>query len=615
MLVENINYLRKNYPAIREQLKAIEESEEKRFQIEETKKGDKTLSYVKDGKKQYFHSKYDPTREAEVIAEEYTDLEGKTIVFYGTGLGYHIDIIVRNNPNSDVYIFEPIPELLEAFLSVQNLAKTEYKNVKNIIMGFENLGEALNSMLDINREDIELIALPSHKKLYESEHRTFTDRLMNITKNKRSSITTNHAFQKRWIVNSMKNFKEVLVTPNILIEKKGGFEGKPAIIVAAGPSLNEEIENIRYIKENRLAYIFTVGSAINTLIHHGIHPHAAATYDPQENNWEVFRQVVDRGIKEIPMIFGSSVGCSTLEKYNGKKYHMITSQDTVATYYLLSKDENMDIVSDAPSIAVVTLQLLANLGFSPIMLAGQNLGYVGKSQYADGITYHKQLTDYEETNALIVTDVYGNKIKTDDGFNFMRRQMEAYIAVMEAGRVINTTQGGAKIQGTAFRELKDIIDKDLKESVVHEDWLEGNKTNYNKETIAAKMKQMDQSLVELARISKEYQMTLENMYQLLKDGNIKQLELMYDKLNAVINNLQANDYFMIFILNMNRVYYDLLVNAVKRFQIEKNVHKKHKDLLDEYQRFIERCKYDIEDTKEIYEEMNHDVGIIINQQS
>ncbi len=38
------------------------------------------------------------------------------------------------------------------------------------------------------------------------------------------------------------NFKEVLNTPNVLLEKKDQFKGKPAILVAAGPSLNEEIE-------------------------------------------------------------------------------------------------------------------------------------------------------------------------------------------------------------------------------------------------------------------------------------------------------------------------------------------------------------------------------------
>ena len=150
-----------------------------------------------------------------------------------------------------------------------------------------------------------------------------------MLKNKRSGIRTDYAFQERWILNSMKNFKEVLSTPNILLEKKGQFKDKPAILVAAGPSLNEEIENIRYIKDNGLAYIFSVGSAINTLIYHDIYPDAACTYDPTVNNQKVFEKTKERGIKEIPMIFGSSVGYETLVDYPGNKYHMITSQDTV----------------------------------------------------------------------------------------------------------------------------------------------------------------------------------------------------------------------------------------------------------------------------------------------
>jgi len=37
------------------------------------------------------------------------------------------------------------------------------------------------------------------------------------------------------------------------------FKDKPAILVSAGPSLDYEIENLRYIKENGLAYISQSG--------------------------------------------------------------------------------------------------------------------------------------------------------------------------------------------------------------------------------------------------------------------------------------------------------------------------------------------------------------------
>lgn len=609
ILVENINYLRKHYPAIREEMKTLEEAENKTFQMEETRKGAKTLSYTKEDKKAYFHSKYDPLKEAQILAEEYQNLEGKTIIFYGTGLGYHIDLIVKANPASHVYIFEPIPELLEAFLSVQNLSRTDYKNLKNITLGFDNLVEEVHAMLDLDRENIVFVELPSHKNFYEAEHKIFIHALTNISRDKRSNLRTTHAFQKKWTTNSMKNFKEVLNSPNILIEKKGAFIDKPALLIAAGPSLNEEIENIRYIKEHALAYIFSVGSAINTLIHHNIYPHAVTTYDPTDANEKVFALLKEKGISSIPMIFGSSVTSKNLENYLGKKYHMITNQDTVSTYYLLDKGEEMDVVADAPSIAVVTMQLLENMGFAPIILVGQNLGYRGKERHSEGVSYSKELTDQEEKNALFVPDVYGNTIKTNDNFNSMRKQMESYIEAMAPGRVLNTTKGGAKIQGSEFRELKDILDQDLKEKVVDPNWLAGNKTNYKKQTLENKAKNMDISLETLNDIIKESNTNLQTMARLFLNRNFKQLDLMYSRQDAIIGALEANPFFRVFLQQMNQVHYDLLYNEVRRFKTNKNINEKHKQLLANYQIFMNRCSKDLEDIQPIYEEIHEVIQV------
>ena len=610
MLVENINYLRKNYPAVREQLKTVEESEEKLFQIEEAKKGDKTLSYMKDGKTQYFHSKYDPIREAQAIAEEYTDLGGKAIVFYGTGLGYHIEKIISNNPNSYFYIFEPIPELMEVFLSEQNLSKAIYKNLRGLSIGLDYLGNELDNLVEVYKEKIEIIELPNHKKYFEEECKTFMNTFILITREKRHNLATTYYFQKKWTTNTMKNLKDVLATPNIMIEKKGEFKDKPAIIVAAGPSLNEEIENLRYIKEHGLAYIFSVGSAINTLVHHNIYPHATVSFDPSdpiEEGIDVLGIVKEKKIREIPLIFGSSIGFRVIEDYPGRKYHMLTSQDLVSAYYLLKEAETMDIASDAPSIAIVTLKLLEYMDFNPIILVGQNLAYLGNKNYSEGIQYAKDVSEEEQKNALLIEDVHGNQIKTDSAFNLMRIQMELYIDSMDGRNIINTTKGGAKIKGTNFRDLGEVIDGNLKERVVCKDWLECKKTKYSKETIKNKMLQMDKSELELSDIIKEYNKTLDNMTQLLNDNNIQQLEKTYNKLNDVIVDLQNNDFFMTFALNMNKIYYNFLANAVLRYQIERNVYKKNKDLIEEYKRFIEHCSSDIDAIKEIYRDMNKEI--------
>lgn len=615
ILIDNINYLRDKYPTIWDKLRPLEDHENGLFHIEDTRKGDKTLVLNKDDKKIYFHSKYDPIREAEAIIEQYKDLDDDAnVIFYGTGLGYHIDLFTKLKPNSKFYIFEPIPELIQAFLSIRNLKKSTYNNLIGISVGLEGMDDDISNFIELNRDETIIIDLPSHKQNFPDEHNKFAEMFLNIVKSRRSSMATDYSFQRRWIINSMKNFREVLSTPNILMENKGEFKDKPAIIVAAGPSLNEEIENIRYIKENGLAYIFSVGSAINTLIYHDIYPDAAATYDPTELNQMVFEKVKERDIKDIPMIFGSSVGFETLENYPGKKYHMVTSQDKIANYYLESNgDAEIDIVLDAPSIAVVTLQLLANLGFDPIILAGQNLGYLGISQYSEGIHYGKELTEEELEKGLWIEDVHGNQIQTNDGFNSMRVQMELYINNMEKGRVINTTKGGAKIEGAEFKELKTIIDNDLQEKVVSDNWLEGDRTNYNEESLKKKVELMDRALDEAYRWIREYNTNLYKIYDLVRNRNFKQLDTMYNKLDISIIALESNNFFTTFILQMNRVQHKLLADAVKISKLEKDIYKKNMDLLNSYKGFIDKCSGDIELLKPIYEEMKNDILNYINK--
>lgn len=613
LLVDNINILKNIYPYTFDRIKSLEETMDKKLlRVEETRKGDKTLSVVKKGKKTHIHSRYNPIREAEAIIEEYKEIEeGTTVIFYGTGLGYHIDLFLEKYPDVNYYIYEPVPEMLYTYLSSKSIKDLPGKNLKNIVLGNnrEETLKFLNSLIDKNRGNVLLIELPIHKQIFNRQYKDFLELFKTIIKDKRSGIHTNYAFQERWILNSMKNFKEVLNTPNILLEKKDQFKDKPAILVAAGPSLNEEIENIRYIKDNGLAYIFSVGSAINTLIYHDIYPDAACTYDPTVHNQKVFEKTKERGIKEIPMIFGSSVGYETLVNYPGDKYHMITSQDTVSNYYLKNKDgKSINIVQDAPSIAVVTVQLLYALGFSPIILVGQNLAYRGKERHSEGVHYSSEVTEAEMKNGIWVKDVYGNEILTNEGFNRMRQQMELYINGFPNINVINTTKGGAHIEGTSFIELKDIIDKDLNTKVVEKNWLEGNKTNYDKEHLKSQSEKMDKAYERALKLIDEYYDILSTIEKLINNQNFNQAEKMYVKLDKVFGKIEKNDFFKTFILPMNRVYYKLLADSIDSLNEARNPIEKGRRILSGYRGFMRMCKRDVDRVEEVYGEMRETIS-------
>lgn len=604
ILIDNINILKSSYPDIWDQIKQFEDKENRLLtEIEETRNGDKTLAITKDDRKVYLHSKYNPIREAETIVESLSNIDENTnIIFYGTGLGYHIQLILEEYKDIKYYIYEPVPEILYAFLSNVNIKKLKPNRLMGISTNFD--GNSIDKFVDRNRDKITIVELPSHKQNFIGENSIFNRMMLNAVKDKRNSLAANYKFQRRWIINSMKNLKEVLSTPNIIVEKAGQFKGKTAIIAAAGPSLNDEIENLRYIKENGLAYILSVGSAINTLIHNNIYPDAACTYDPMVFNQNVFKTTKEKGISEIPMIFGSSVGYETLENYPGDKYHMITSQDTVAGYFL--KDEagkDINIVQDAPTIAVVTLQLLYTLGFSNIILVGQNLAYRGKERHSEGVSYSWKVTDKEIENGLWVKDVYGNEILTNEGYNSMRQQIELYIKLLPNINVINTTKGGAHIEGAGFKELKEVMDTILNEKIVEENWLDGNKTAYDIEHLKSQFRKMDKSYDNALKINKEYISILNKILKAIENRNYSQAENLYVKLDKQLRKLENNDFYKTFILPMNRVQYKILADSIDSLNEEKNPVEKGKRIVDSFRGFMDICDKDIEIIEPIYYEM------------
>lgn len=608
ILVDNLVILKEAFPTTLLKLKEIENSINEDFiKIEDAKNGYKTLSIKKDENYVYIHSKYDPVREAEAIIEEYKDIESdSSIIFYGVGLGYHIDAFLNQHPNVNYYIYEPIPEILYAYLSNKEIKDLPSKKLKGLTTGTdkETIYKFLNEYIDKSTGKFIMVVLPQHKNLFEEDYKNFLDIYREVAKNKKTGTLTEYAFQKRWILNSMKNLKEILSTSNILVEKKEQFKGKTALLVAAGPSLNEEIENIRYIKDNRLAYIFSVGSAINTLVYNEIYPDAACTYDPTEKNQIVFEKVKDMGISDIPMIFGSSVGYETLENYRGNKHHMLTSQDTIAAYYLkVKEDVSIDFVFDAPSIAVVTLQLLYKLGFSTIILAGQNLAYRDKKKHSEGIDYSTDVTEEEIKKGIWIKDVYGNEVLTDEGFNRMRQQLELYIGSFENTKVINTTKGGAHIEGTTFIELEEVIEEQLKESIVEEDWLSSENTSYDKEYLLSQSKKMDKEYKETTKIIKEYYSILDSIDTFIKNRNFNQAEKMYIKLDKSLSKIEKNKFFQVFILPMNRVNYKALADSIDSLNEEKDKTLKGERISNSFRQFMDKCKDDIEAIGDIYAEM------------
>ena len=75
-----------------------------------------------------------------------------------------------------------------------------------------------------------------------------------------------------------------------------------------------------------------------------------------------------------------------------------------------------------------------------------------------------------QKKSLKVKSVDGDLIETNFSFNQMRQQIEYYITQFENVEIINSTRGGAHIQGSRYMILNDVIDNYLSNNIVDDEW-------------------------------------------------------------------------------------------------------------------------------------------------
>jgi hypothetical protein len=204
---------------------------------------------------------------------------------------------------------------------------------------------------------------------------------------------------------------------------------------------------------------------------------------------------------------------------------------------------------------------------------------------------------------------------TNEGLNSMRYQMESYIKLFSSIHVINTTKGGANIEGAEFRELKEVIETtNLNEKIVEENWLDANMTNYNKEYLLSQSKSMDKSHANAMKINKEYTAILTKIEKAINTRNYIQAENLYIKLDKQLRRLENNDFYKTFVLPMNRVQYKILVDSIDNLNEEGNPNEKGKRIVDDFRRFIDICTIEIEMIGPIYYEMKENMDAFLQRE-
>lgn len=621
ILTNNMIYLKKDHLWIWNALMELEQQEHPTmFTSILTKSGSPSLFIEDQGKQIYLHSKYDPINEAEQWMRQYEDEvnEKEHIFFYGIGFGYHIEYLMHKFPDKTFTLYEPNPLIFNTFLCKREMKVLPLKKMRYLFVEFQisNAQDFFGFFIQQQIDSFIIIPHPIYERVYEQQTKTFFKTFKNILFGKREDNIFNLSVGNFWTNNCINNFKKVLETPNILREKRNFLQMKPVLLVAAGPSLVEDIELIRSIKEKGLAYIFAVGSANKALLSYGIYPDVVTSFDPFEHNILVFDEIIKQQIDSIPLIFGTSIDFKTVNMYPGPKIHLIIESDHISTYYL--QEENMlekdEIIPPEVNISTITLNLIQKLGCELVILTGQNFAFLGKQYYAEGVQFNYRIgldaLDEELTEHELVESVDGMQIRTMLGFNQGRMSMEKFLSKSRM-EVINTTKGGAKIAGTVFMGLDKVINDRLTQSVVDAEWYNIEKSSYNKSYLFNQVMGIEKHYQQIPKIITNFKQIFKKMnhiqntlnqkthLEMLANHNNEMVSLMYeleknsfyyayikrDMYNEVIqlNNIIESGRFSKNVMGTIRANLTAHINFINKVA---SVYEKNKELFVEFQRYL-----------------------------
>ncbi|BDU50273.1 motility associated factor glycosyltransferase family protein [Haliovirga abyssi] len=437
-------------------LKELDNSCEE-VEVISTKNGEYTAKL--NGK--FLHSKYNPYKEAEKVISNYSIKEKKVVTLFGIGFGYYLEEILKHiKSDTKIFIIEENLCLLKKLFEIRNFDKmllNENIFIYHTSQKFEFIYKLEENLKVGFALDYEVIVHKVESEFYSKEYNEFISEMKNSLSNNLVNTATIFEFSKMWQKNrfmNLKNFAKSIPAISLFNELKN----MPAVIVAAGPSLDKNIMYLKWIKNKAL--IIAVGTVLKKLLAEGIEPDIIVSVDGGEPNWEHFSRI---DYEEIPLAYEPMLNPKISSKHKGIKVGFVT-QDVVSAWAEKILGE-MGFVKSGGTVAISSYDFAIKLGCNPIILLGQDLAYSGGKSHVSSTVYENDEVkeESEDIHQMEVLDIFNEKILTDRKFFTFKQYFERFIAGDKAGnnmlKIIDATEGGAKISGTEIMTLKDVYFK------------------------------------------------------------------------------------------------------------------------------------------------------------
>lgn len=474
----NLNALNKRYPQLVSVLANLKDDGSVRAIA--TKLPNRFTCTVRNGDIEWLlHSKDNPVKEAEMFTRVILKDKFKTvnsIVFLGLGMGYYMEqMTVRhgmNNPNlivveNNLQLFKKFIELNRPMVNVGGVEKSLFEFERcHFVVGvpvdriYYTLYDVIQDSSKTSFSTFHMIEHPVLIRFNKEYYKPVCTEISRICYDIRSSYGNDPEDSWFGIDHMLQNLGIIAENPGA--ERiKDQFRGKPAVIVATGPSLNKNIHLLPEIK-NKCVF-FAADASLNTFFNYDpiIKPDIVCSLERNLSTKKHFEQISEDKkhlMNDIYLAACPVVKPELYQAWHGK--HMVIFRDFAHFKWLKLATA---VLNTGKSVTNMAFKVAEYMGCDPIIMVGQDLAYASDGQ--SHVTGADHARDGLAASPLIQQKVKvmgnnGQMLDSLDTWVGMLKRFEFDIAKANgAYKVINATEGGARINGTEVMTLREAIDK------------------------------------------------------------------------------------------------------------------------------------------------------------
>lgn len=553
-----------------------------------------------DGRNIYLNSQYRPLQEAITFAEQYHSvIDYSFMTFFGFGNGILARQLCRTMGEHVVLLFyEPS---VETFLhTLSNYDVSDLLAEENIFIVVEALNkDRISTILsdNIKFDNYKLAiydALPKYRQLFPEQYQWLEDLYRQAVLNVKIYLDTQQGFGRSMAENTIRNMRHLL-NCNYRDEFNGIFPADiPAVVVAAGPSLEKNIQVLKKMKGKAL--IVAVDTALRYLAEQGLRPDLAVTVDAKKP----IRLFESEEVRNMQLVMDSGSNYQAVDLLSGQK--LIFSGGNYAYYKNVFEmaGQQFQFLDNGGSVATVAFSLLREWGFQRIVLVGQDLSLSPDKVHAgkDDVDLHKL-----QKSKIAIEGYYGDTVYTTWDYNEYRKWFEEMIAEETCSEVINATEGGAKIAGAIQMPLQEVLDTYCGKTFDFEKAIQDVPPTFTKENLPQLLTLWNDSMRNLGHLKRRFKegiRLVEEQIRLITRGNYtkgtmrnihKRLDKIFEECDSYVE-IQLVDSMIA--AEEEKILDDL-------YEMEESNDEEHCRLLGKLKRYLDSMAGATDEVKELFQ--------------